>query len=94
MYNVSKHERLRPLFRNCVVLRFICSVDDGNAVGVAADNGEDDLRQRKEVYRGDLCCSERFCRWCTSGGVDDDAAGAGQTTQGFLWQLSVREVIL
>ena len=39
MYNVSKHERLRPLFRNCVVLRFICSVDDGNAVGVAAGNG-------------------------------------------------------
>ena len=52
MYNVSKHERLRPLFRNCVVLRFICSVDDGNAVGVAAGNGEDDLRRRKEVCRG------------------------------------------
>ena len=52
MYNVSKHERLRPLFRNCVVLRFICSVGDGNAVGVAADNGEDDLRRRKEVCRG------------------------------------------
>ena len=52
MYNVSKHERLRPLFRNCVVLRFICSVDDGNAVGVAADNGEDDLRWRKKVCRG------------------------------------------
>ena len=54
MYNVSKHERLRPLFRNCVVLRFICSVDDGNAVGMAAGNGEDDLRRRKKVYRGDL----------------------------------------
>ena len=52
MYNVSKHESPRPLFRNCVVLRFICSVDDGNAVGVAAGNGEDDLRRRKEVYRG------------------------------------------
>ena len=52
MYNVSKHERLRPLLRNCVVLRFICSVDDGNAVGVAASNGEDDLRRRKKVYRG------------------------------------------
>ena len=78
MYNV------RPLFRNCVVLRFICSVDDGNAVGVAAGNGEDDLRRRKEVYRGDLCCSERFCRWCTSGGVDDGTAGAGHNTQSFL----------
>ena len=52
MYNVSKHERLRPLFRNCVVLRFICSADDGNAVGVAAGNGEDDLRRGKEVCRG------------------------------------------
>ena len=52
MYNVSTHERVRPLFRNCVVLRFICSVDDGNAVGVAAVNGEDDLRWRKEVCRG------------------------------------------
>ena len=52
MYNVSKHERLRPLFRNCVVLRFIYSVDDGNAVGGAAGNGEDDLRRRKKVCRG------------------------------------------
>ena len=52
MYNVSKHERLRPLFRNCVVLRFICSVDDGNAVGMAAGNGEDDLRQRKKFAGG------------------------------------------
>ena len=48
MYNVSKHERLRPLFQNCVVLRFICSVDDGNAVDVAAGNGEDDLRRRNK----------------------------------------------
>ena len=52
MYNISKHERLRPLFWNCVVLRFIFLVDDGSAVGVAANNEEDDLRRRKEVYRG------------------------------------------
>ena len=84
MYNISKHERLRPLFQNCVVLRFICSVDDGNAVGVASGNGEDDLRQRKKVCRGNLCCSKCFCRWCTSGGVDDDTAGAGHKTQSFL----------
>ena len=45
MYNVSKHERLRPLFQNYVVLRFIYSVDDGNAVGVVAGNREDDLRR-------------------------------------------------
>ena len=84
MYNISKHERLRPLFWNCVVPRFICSVDDGNVVGVAAGNGEDDLRWRKEVCGGDLWCSERFCRWCTSGGVDDGTAGAGHNTQSFL----------
>ena len=84
MYNVSKHERLRPLFRNCVVLRFICSVDDGNAVGVAAGNGEDDLRRRKEVSRGGLCCSECFCQWYTSGVVDEGTAGAGHNTQSFL----------
>ena len=54
MYNISKHERLRPLFWNCVVLRFICSVDDGNAVGVAAGNGEDDLRRRKKKYAGGI----------------------------------------
>ena len=76
MYNVSKHERLRPLFRNCVVLRFIYSVDDGNAVGVASGNEEDDLRQRKKVCRGNLYCGECFCRWCTSGGVDDGTTGA------------------
>jgi hypothetical protein len=52
MYNISRHERVRPLFQNCVVLRFICPVDDGNAVGVAASNGEDDLRRRKKVCRG------------------------------------------
>ena len=84
MYNVSKHERMRPLFRNFVVLRFICLVDDGNAVGVAAGNGEDDLRRQKKVCRGGLYCSGHFCRWCTSGGVDDDMAGAGHNTQSFL----------
>ena len=84
MYNISKHERLRPLFRNCVVLSFICSVDDGNAVGVAAGNGEDDLRQRNKVCMGNLYCSERFCRWCTSGGVDDGTAGPGHNTKSFL----------
>ena len=52
MYNVSRHERLRPLLWNCVVLRLICLVDDGNAVGVAAGNREDDLRWRKKVCRG------------------------------------------
>ena len=83
MYNVSKHERLRPFFRNCVVLWFICSID-GNAVDVAAGNGEDDLRWQKKVFRGNLCSSGRLCRWCTSGGLDDGTAGAGHNTQSFL----------
>ena len=83
MYNVSKHERLRPLFRNWVVLRFICSVDDGNVVGVAAGNREDDLRRQKKVYRG-IFAAVNFCRWCTSGGVDEGMAGAGHNTQSFL----------
>ena len=60
MYNISKEERLQSLFRNCVVLRFICSVDDGNAVGMDASNGEDDLRQQKKVCRGNLYYSEHF----------------------------------
>ena len=38
--------------RNCVVPKFICSADDGNAVDVAAGNRDDDLRRRKEVCRG------------------------------------------
>ena len=78
MYNVSKHERLRPLLRNCVVLRFMCSVDDGNAVGMAAGNGEDDLTRRKKVCRGNLYFSERSCRGCTSAVVDPAAVGAAE----------------
>ena len=91
MYNVSKHERLRPLFRNCVVLRFICLVDDGNAVG---DNGEDDLRRQKKFCRGNLCFSESFYRGSTSGEVDDVTAGAGQTTQSSLRHVPVTEVMI
>ena len=52
MHNVSRHERVRPLLRTRVVLRFIYSVDDGNEVGMAAGNGEDDLRRAKKVCRG------------------------------------------
>jgi hypothetical protein len=84
MYDVSRHERVRPLFQNCLVDTFICSVDDGNAVGVAAGSGEEDLRRQKKVWSGDLCCGGRFRRWSSSGGVDDGTAGAGQTTQSFL----------
>lgn len=84
MHNVSRHERVQPLLRTRVVLKVICSVDDGNAVVVAADGGEEDLRRRKIVWRWDLCCGGRLRRWSSSAGVDDGAAGAGQTTQGFL----------
>ena len=63
MYNISKHERLRPLFQNCVVLKVICSVDDGNAVVMAAGGGEEDLRRQKTVWRADPCCGEPFHHW-------------------------------
>jgi hypothetical protein len=84
MHNLSRHERVQPLLRTRVVLKVICSVDDGNAVVVAAGSGEEDLRRQKTVWRGDLCCSGRFHRWSSSAGMDDGAAGAGQTTQSFL----------
>ena len=84
MHNVSKHERVRPLLRTCVVLEVICSVDDGSVVFMAACGGEEDLRRRKTVWRPDPYCAGPFCRWSSCAGVDDDAAGAGQTMQGFL----------
>jgi hypothetical protein len=52
MYNISRHKRVWPLFWNCVVRRFICYIDVGNAFGVAAGNVEDDLRRRMKVCRG------------------------------------------
>ena len=63
MHNVSRHERVRPLLRTRVVLEVICSVDDGNAVFMAASGGEEDLRRRKTVWRADPCCGEPFRRW-------------------------------
>ena len=47
MQNVSRIERVRPLLRTRVVLKVICSVDDGNAVVMAAGGREEDLRRRK-----------------------------------------------
>ena len=44
--------------RTRVVLKVICSVDDGNAVVVAAGGGEEDLRRRKTVWRADPCCGD------------------------------------
>ena len=76
MYNVSKHERLRPLFRNCVVLRFICSVDDGDAVEVGAGGREGDLRRRKTVRSRDVWYGGCLYRRSSSGEMDDVAAGA------------------
>ena len=63
MHNVSRHGRVRPLLRTRVVLKVICSVDDGNAVVVAAGGGEEDLRRRKTVWRVDPRCGEPFRRW-------------------------------
>ena len=48
MHNVSRHERVRPLLRTRVVLEVICSVDDGNAVFMAASGGEEDLRGERQ----------------------------------------------
>ena len=84
MYSVSKHERLRPLFRNCVVLRFIFSVDDGDAIVVCAGGREGDLRWRKTVRSRDVWFGGCFCRWSSLVEVDDVATGAGQTTQSSL----------
>ena len=39
---------MRPLLRTRVVLEVICSVDDGNAVFMAAGGGEEDLRRRRQ----------------------------------------------
>ena len=76
MYNVSKHERLRPLLRNCVVIRFVCSVDDGNAVGVASGNEEDDTRPLETAPRVLLHCDGQFRRWSSSAKVYSDEAEA------------------
>ena len=84
MHNVSRHGRVRPLLRTRVVLKVICSVDDGNAVVVAAGGGEEDLRRRKTVWRADPCYGEPFRRWSGRAGVEHSTAGVGQTTQGFL----------
>ena len=46
MHNVSRHEKC-DLLQTRVVLEVICSVDDGNAVFMAASGGEEDLRRRK-----------------------------------------------
>ena len=81
MHNISRRGRVQPLLR--VVLKVICSVDDGNAVVVAAGGGEEDLRRQKIVQRADPYCGEPFRRW-GSAGVEHNTAGVGQTTQGFL----------
>ena len=94
MHNVSRHGRVRPLLRTRVVLKVICLVDDGNAVVVAAGGGEEDLRRRKTARSRDVWLDGCFCRWSSSGEVDDAAAGAGQTTQSSLQHLPVTEVIL
>ena len=51
MHNVSRHERVRPLLWTRVVLEVICSVDDSNAVVMAAGGGKEDLSQRTTVWR-------------------------------------------
>ena len=94
MHKISRNKRVRPLLWTRVLLRFICSVDDGYAVGVGADGREGDLRRRKTVRSRDVWFGGWFCRWCSSGVVDDIAARVGQTTQNSLRHVPVTEVIL
>ena len=72
---------MRPLLRTRVVLKVIRSVDDGNAVVMAAGGGEEDLRRRKTVWRADPCYGEPFRRWSSSGELYDAEAEAGQERQ-------------
>ena len=94
MHNISRNKRVRPLLWTRVLLRFIRRVDDGDAVAVGAGGREGDLRRRKTVRSRDVWFGGCFCRWSSSGEVDDVAAGAGQTTQSSLRHLPVTEVIL
>ena len=94
MHNISRNRRVRPLLWTRVLLRFICRVDDGDAVAVGAGGREGDLRRQNTVRSSDVWLGGCFCRWSSSGEVDDVAAGAGQTTQSFLRHLPVTEVIL
>ena len=94
MHNISRNKRVRPLLWTRVLLRFICSVDDGDAVALGAGGREGDLRRRKTVRSRDVWLGGCFCRWSSSDEVDDIAAGAGQTTQSFLRCLPITEVIL
>ena len=63
MHNVSRHEGVQPLLRTRAILEVICSVDDGNAVVVATNGGEEDLRRQKIVWRADPCYGEPISRW-------------------------------
>ena len=86
MHNISRNKR--------VLLRFICRVDDGDAVAVGAGGKEGDLRRRKMVRSHYVWFGGCFYRWSSSGEVDDIAVGEGQTTQSSLRHVPVTEVIL
>ena len=81
MHNVSRHERVRPLLRTRVVLKVIFSVDDGNAVVVAAGGGEEDLRPLETAPRVLLRCDGRFHRWSSSSELYGGEAEPGQDRQ-------------
>ena len=81
MHNISRNKRVRRLLWTRVLLRFICRVDDCDAVAVGAYGREGDLRRRKMVRSRDVWFGGCFCRWSSSGEVDDVAAGAGNHTK-------------
>ena len=67
--------------RTRVVLKVICSVDDGNAVVVAAGGGEEDPRPLETAPRVLLRCDGGFRRWSSSGELYDAEVEAGQERQ-------------
>lgn len=81
------------VYNNCVVLKVIFSVDDGNAVVMAAGSGVEELMRRKTVWRADPCCGEPYHHWSSWARVEHSASGVGQTTQGFVWHISSNYVI-
>ena len=56
---------------------------------MGAGGREGDLRRRKTVRSRDVWFGGCFCRWSSSGEVDDIVAGAGQTTQSSLRHVSL-----
>ena len=85
MEKQSDATSVQPLWNSLVDLSIIgLDVEDGDDAGVTVRGGEEDPRPLETAPRVLLHCDGRFRRWSSSAGVEHSAAGAGQTTQGFL----------